>query len=225
MSKLNIAKLQAMAPKPTRSNVTDNVITKEDATMSQNTNTNATVNANSKEATMNNINANISTGAQTAGQFTIDYQRNGYGAIIPIIDGVEHPELMMGYVSDTDAKAGLKLLEEALKATNGNIPQAMLYMYQAASVAAADIKPTETVMIEEYECLINYDKKAIYLGNELIADLEDMDTTAWPDEAIKAVLVTKAKAAYDEAETNRRIAEADEANRNLTDEDLYGFDF
>ena len=223
---IDVSRLKAMAPKPTRSNVTDNVITKEDATMSQNANTNATVNNNTMEDnTMNKINANVTTGKATEGEFAISYQRNGYGAIVPIIDGVEHPELMMGYVSDADAQAGLKLLEEALKATNGNVQQAMWHMYTAASVAAAGIKPTETVMIEEYECLIDYDKKAIYIGNELIADLEDMDTTAWPDEAIKAVLVTKAKAAYDEAEANRRIAEADEANRNLTDEDLYGFEF
>lgn len=210
-----------IAPKPHKNNVTDNV-TKEDATMSQNTNTTATVNNNTKEATMNNINTNISTGKATEGEFAISYQRDGYGALIPIIDGVSHKELMMGYVSDTDAQAGLELLGKALKATNGDIPAAMRYMYTAASVAAAGIKPTETVMIEEYECLIDYDKKAIYLGDELIADLEDQDTTAWPDVAIKAVLVTKAKSAYEEAEINRRIAEADEANRNLTDEDLYG---
>lgn len=221
-----IQHLKDIAPSPTKNNVTDN-ITKEDATMSQTTNTIATANTNSSKEgnTMNKINANVTTGKVTEGEFAISYQRDGYGALIPIIDGVPHKELMMGYVSERDAQAGIELLGKALKATNGDIPAAMLYMYQAASVAAADIKPTESVMIEEYECLIDYDKKAIYLGDELIADLEDMDTTAWPDEAIKAVLVTKAKAAYDEAEANRRIAEADEANRNLTDEDLYGFEF
>lgn len=218
-----IQHLKDIAPSPTKNNVTDNKITKEDATMSQNTNTIATVNTNSKEDnTMNKINANVTTGKATEGEFAISYQRDGYGALIPIIDGVPHKELMMGYVSERDAQAGLELLGKALKATNGDIPAAMRYMYTAASVAAADIKPTETVMIEEYECLIDYDKKAIYLGDELIADLEDMDTTAWPDEAIKAVLVTKAKAAYDEAEANRKFAEA---NRNLTDKDLYGFEF
>lgn len=213
-----------IAPKPHKNNVTDNVITKEDATMSQNTtNTNATVNANKEDNNMSN--ANISTGKKTAGQFTIEYQQNGYGAETPVVDGEPKPMLTYGYVSEADRQRCRELIRDAYIATNGNDCAVMGYIRQAMMVAAAGIKPTETVMIEEYECLIDYNKKAIYLGDELIADLEDQDTTGWPDVAIKAVLVTKAKAAYDEAEANRRIAEADEANRNLTDEDLYGFDF
>ena len=35
-------------------------------------------------------------------------------------------------------------------------------------LAAAEIKPTETVMIEECECLIDYTKKAIYLVEAFI---------------------------------------------------------
>lgn len=222
--KIDVSKLAAMAPKPSKNNVIDNKITKEDATMSQNTNINATVNANSKEDN-NMSNANISTGKKTAGQFTIEYQQSGYEAETPIVDGESKPMLTYGYVSEADRQRCRDLIRDAYIATNGNDYAVMGYIRQAMMVAAAGIKPTETVMIEEYECLIDYDKKAIYLGDELIADLEDQDTTAWPDVAIKAVLVTKAKSAYEEAEINRRIAEADEANRNLTDEDLYGFDF
>ena len=202
MSKELISRLQAMAPKPTKNNVTDNVITKEDATMSQNTNINATVNANSKETTMNNINTNISTGKATEGEFAISYQRDGYGALIPIIDGVPHKELMMGYVSERDAQAGIELLGKALKATNGDIPAAMRYMYTAASVAAADIKPTETVEIPELdaEFLIDYEKKVIYYYDDEKANLDDLDTTNWPNEAIKAMLVTRAKEKWEQEE-------------------------
>lgn len=197
--------LQDIAPKPTKNNVTDNVITKEDATMAQN-NTTATVNANKEDNNMNN--ANISTGKKTAGQFTIEYQQNGYGAETPIVDGTPKPMLTFGYVSEADRQRCRDLIREAYIATSGDDYAVMGYIRQAMMVAAAGIKPTETVMIEEYECLIDYDKKAIYLGDELIADLEDMDTTAWPDEAIKAVLVTKAKARYDEAKANRALEEA-----------------
>ena len=202
MSKELISRLQAMAPKPTKNNVTDNVITKEDATMSQNTNINATVNANSKEATMNNINTNISTGKATEGEFAISYQRNGYGALIPIIDGVPHKELMMGYVSERDAQAGIELLGKALKATNGDIPAAMRYMYTAASVVANDIHTTETVEIPELdaEFLIDYEKKAIYYYDDEKANLDDLDTTNWPNEAIKAMLVTRAKEKWEQEE-------------------------
>lgn len=198
MSKLNIAKLQAMAPKPTRSNVTDNVITKEDSDMN-NTTTTATTNntTNAKETTT--MNREISTGAKTEGQFTIDYQRNGYGAIIPIIDGVEHPELMMGYVSDADAQAGLKLLEEALKATNGNIPQAMRYMYTAAQVAANDIHPTEVLDVDGYEFTIDYEKRAAYLGAEEITNLDDLPNAVnYPREVVKDLLLTKVRAKIEE---------------------------
>ena len=167
-----------------------------------NTTSTATVNNNSKEATMNNINANISTGKATEGEFAISYQRDDYGALIPIIDGVPHKELMMGYVSERDAQAGLKLLEKALKATNGDIPAAMRYMYTAASVAAADIKPTETVEIPELdaEFLIDYEKKAIYYYDDEKANLDDLDTTNWPNEAIKAMLVTRAKEKWEQEE-------------------------
>jgi hypothetical protein len=202
MGKINLSKLQTMAPMPTKNNATnDNVITKEDATMAQNSNI-ATVNNNSKEATMNNINANISTGKATEGEFAISYQGDGYGALIPIIDGVPHKELMMGYVSERDAQAGIELLGKALKATNGDIPAAMRYMYTAASVAAADIKPTEKVKIPELdaEFLIDYEKKAICYYDDEKANLDDLDTTNWPNEAIKAMLITRAKEKWEQEE-------------------------
>jgi hypothetical protein len=195
--------LKDIAPMPTKNNATDdNVITKEDATMAQNNNNIATVNTNSKEENNMGINANISTGKATAGEFAISYQRDGYGALIPIIDGVPHRELMMGYVSERDAQAGLELLGKALKATNGDIPAAMRYMYTAASVAAADIKPTEKVKIPELdaEFLIDYEKKAIYYYDDEKANLDDLDTTNWPNEAIRAMLITRAKEKWEQEE-------------------------
>lgn len=50
---------------------------------------------------------NIITGRKSIGNFTIEYQKNGYGAIIPVIDGTPQPSLMFGYVSETDLAAGM----------------------------------------------------------------------------------------------------------------------
>ena len=44
-------------------------------------------------------NNEIRTGAQSNGEFTISYQQNGYGGVIPIIDGTPEPRLMFGYAS------------------------------------------------------------------------------------------------------------------------------
>lgn len=149
-----------------------------------------TNNANVKENTT--MNREIRTGKKTEGQFTVDYQKNGYGAIIPIIDGVEHPELMMGYVSEADAQAGLKLLEEALKATNGNIPQAMRYMYTAAKTTALDIKVDEEVDVDGVKILINYKKRKAYRDGVEVANLDNIECYL-PDEAIKPMLEDKVR--------------------------------
>ena len=206
-----IQHLKDIAPMPTkRTNVTDDIL-KEDAIMSNATVNNATVNTNKEDNTMNKINTNISTGKATEGQFAISYQRDGYGALIPIIDGVPHKELMMGYVSEKDAQAGLELLGKVLKATNGDIPAAMRYMYTAASIAAADIKPDETIEINGTEYLIDYDKRELYYQDNKVVDLSDMQCEL-PREAVKAILTERLQRvlAEMEAEAVNYDAYADE---------------
>lgn len=155
----------------------------------------------------------INTGKATSGEFSVSYQTNGYGAVIPVIDGTPHPELMMGFVSEADRQAGLDLIAGALKATGGNIPQAMAYMYQAAQVAASEIKAEEAVSLEDGpEIIVSYTDRKAYLGTEEIASLQDM-TCELPREAVKAILVERAK-----AEITRLEQEAEDDISDVWDE-------
>ncbi len=191
-----ISRLAAMAPKPTRSNATDNTITKEDA-MNNTTSTATTNNANVKENTT--MNREITTSKRTESQFAVSYQRNGYGACIPTIDGVEHPELMFGYTSEADAQAALNLISEALAATNGNIPQAMWYMRNAALTAARDVKADEAVDVDGVDIVIDYQARKAYKNGEEVANLDNI-TCPLPNEAIKQLLVEKVKEMIDHYE-------------------------
>lgn len=149
-------------------------------------------------------NNEIRTGKQSNGEFTVSYQNNGYGGVIPVIDGTPHPELLMGYVTESDREAGLQLLAEALKATAGDIPKAMMYMYNAARTAALEIKAEDSVEVDGVEIIISYEARKAYLTGEEIANLDDM-ACELPREAVKAILVERCRTALAE-----RIAEFDE---------------
>lgn len=85
------------------------------------------------------INANISTEnikRNSQRRFNLAYILKGYGACIPVIDGVKHPELMFGYTSESDAKAALNLIKMALEETNGDITKAKSYITNAMQNAA-----------------------------------------------------------------------------------------
>ena len=149
-------------------------------------------------------NNTINTGKATQGNFTITYQANGNNAAIPVIDGVEHPEMMFGYVSESDRIGCLKLIEDALKATGGDTYAAMRYMYNAARVAAKEIKPEEAVEVDGIEILIDYRNRKVYLNDNLLADLEDVEVEL-PHEAVRVMLLDRAKRELERrAEEERR---------------------
>ena len=158
---------------------------------------NTTTNTEKENKNMTN---EIRTGKATNGEFAVSYQANGYGGVIPVIDGVAHPELLMGYVSESDREAGLKLIAEALKATGGDIRSAMMYMYNAAMTAGKDINADEAVDIDGEEVIIDYYGRKAYLGCEEIANLSDM-TCDLPDVAIKAILTERCRNAIAEMES------------------------
>lgn len=133
----------------------------------------------------------ILTGEVTEGQYAIDYQDNGNGAVIPIIDGTPHPELMMGYATESDKKAGLKVLADALRATGNDVGKAMRYMYNAARVAAEGIKPTEAIDINGKEVLLDLENGKAYLGTEEIASLNDNEDFGNP-QAERIILIERA---------------------------------
>jgi len=150
----------------------------------------------------------ILTGEVTEGQYAIDYQDNGNGAVIPVIDGVPHPELMMGYATESDKKAGLKVLADALRATGNDVYKSMRYMYNAARVAANGFKPSETVDVDGTEVLIDYENGKAIVGSEEYANIDDLDLIE--DEAKKAVLVERTR-----TEINRRLEEFERARQEL----------
>ena len=138
-------------------------------------------------------NNEISTGKKSIGEFAIEYQNKGYGGCIPVIDGVPQPQLMFGYVSESDKKAAMQLLEEALLATGGNLSQIPTYIRNAVCVEAHDIHPNEAVKLEDgHEIMIDYSKKTAYLGTDAIANLDDI-TCELPEEAVKVMLLDRAK--------------------------------
>ena len=145
-------------------------------------------------------NVNIETTNKTQGEFAIEFQRNGYGGIVPVINNKPEPSLMFGYVSESDRDACIKLITEAVKATNGDINAARQYIMNATATSAADIVPEETVNIGCFELLINYTKKEIYYGTEKIADMEDVETYTQDKAVIKALLVERASAVLLEEE-------------------------
>ena len=106
----------------------------------------------------------------------------------------------MGYVSESDRDAGMALLEEAIKASGGDIPKAMMYMYNAAMSAAKGIHADEAVMIDNKEIVIDYAEKKAYFKNEEISNLNDI-SEVFTDEAVKALLVERAKVNLPEAES------------------------
>lgn len=166
----------------------------------------------------NNI---ISTGKATQGQFVVSYQENGNGAAIPVINGVPEQRLMFGYVSESDRQGCLKLIEEALKATEGDIPAAMRYMYNAALTAAKEIKADEVVEVNGTEIIISYEAKAAYLNTEKVADLEDIEAEL-PAEAVKAMLADRVRLYLErKAEEERRYRNSYE---NPDWRDYYGMD-
>lgn len=163
----------------------------------------------------------IKTGAMSNGNFVVTYQQNGNGGCIPVIDGTPHPELMFGYVSEQDKQAGLKLLEDALRATNGNIPKAMSYMYNAVQTAANDIKADAAIDVDGTEVIISYVSREAYIGTSLVAKLDDI-TCELPDEAVKALLVDRVRL-YLEEQAREQEQEMNEDEDD--DEVLYGIEF
>ena len=136
-------------------------------------------------------NNEIRTGAMSKGNYAIQYQKSGNGGCIPVIDGKPEPSLMFGYATETDKVACLRLIEEALRATNGDISKVQSYIMNAVSVAANEVTPDETIIVEGIEFLISYATKKAYFDNGMeITNLDDIECEM-PDEAVKALLVAR----------------------------------
>lgn len=134
----------------------------------------------------------ITTGKQTNGQFTITYQQNGYGGCIPVIDGKPEQSLMFGYVTESDKRACMRLIEEAIVATGGDVWKAKTYIMNAVTMAANEVTPSETIDVDGTEIIIDYEKRKAYETTTEIANLDDIQCEL-PEEAIKALLVERVR--------------------------------
>ena len=151
-------------------------------------------NANNREENnmpTNDAFINTNENLKTNGEFTIEFQNN-YGGMIPVINGEPAPNLMFGYVSESDKQACINLIRKAVVATNGDIYKAAEYIRNAVTVAANDIKPDEVVDLRGNEALISYSEKKIYFGTAEIANLDDMGDMPMENEVIKQLLIAKA---------------------------------
>lgn len=147
------------------------------------------------------MNNEISTGKKTNGEFTISYQAMGYGGCTPIIDGKPEPSLTFGYATQSDKKACMELIEQALRATNGNVYEAQRYIQNAISVSAAEINADDVAKVDDTEIIIDYIARKAYCGTQEIANCDDLECDM-PNEALKALLMARAKD-YVERETER----------------------
>ena len=154
----------------------------------------------------NTVEINTNTNNKTQGEFAIQFQQSGYGGMIPVINGQKEYSLMFGYASESDRDACINLITEAALATDGDIFAMRNYIMNATILSAEGIKPDEAVDVDGVEMLVNYEQKAIYLGTEKIADLEDIESKLG-NEATKIILVERARNIMNERE---REAEEEE---------------
>lgn len=166
---------------------------------------------------MNDV-INIPSTRQTKGEFAIKFQREGYSGCIPVINGKEEPSVMFGFNGENDKAAAMKLLEEALIATDGDIYAARNYIMNAVTIAANDVHPDEAVTVDETEILINYENRRAYEGKTEIANLDDIAGVELPNEAIKALLINRTQLAFAEREV--QYYDEDEED-DYEDEDDY----
>lgn len=143
-----------------------------------------------EENTMSNN--EIRTGRATKGEYVIQYQQNGNGGCIPVIDGKPEPSLMFGYTTEADKEACMKVIKDALIATGGDVTEAKYYIMNAVAVSANEITPNDVVEIEGNEYLIDYEKKKIYINEYEVDNLDDL-TCELSKEAIKEILVSRVK--------------------------------
>ena len=133
---------------------------------------------------------------------------NGYGAVMPVIDGEEYPELTIGYASEEDMKAGMKFLEEALQACGG-VKNVHPFLHQALNIMARDLKPDEMVEIDGCKYIFSYQEAKAYIpfGEPMeIASAPEMIGES--DKVIKAILIEKVKNWCLTARKNRDLEEA-----------------
>ena len=119
-----------------------------------------------------------------------ELRKNGTKIEYIIIDGVNCG--ILGSTSEADRAAALDALNKAYAASNGNIMEMMMKLSTIATIEEKNIEPDEVVEVCGEEIIISYgNAKAYTMDGEEIANCEDLP--ALPKEAVKAVLIERAK--------------------------------
>lgn len=121
-----------------------------------------------------------------------ELKKNGTKIEYIVIDGINLG--ILGSVNEADRAAALDAINKAYVASNGNIMEMMMKLSTIATIEEKNIVPDEVAEICGEEIIISYSNaKAYTMDGEEIANCDDLPDM--PKEAVKAVLVERAKTA------------------------------
>ena len=119
-----------------------------------------------------------------------ELKANGTTVEYIVIDGVKCG--VMGSVNEADRAAAIKALNAAYVASNGDIYEMMQKLSTIATIEENGIDPDEVVEVYGVEIILSYaNAKAYTMDGEEIANCDDLH--ALPKEAVKALLIERAK--------------------------------
>jgi hypothetical protein len=136
-------------------------------------------------------NINTTNNTKNAVQIRTELKSNGIKVEYIIINGVKCG--VLGSANEKDKQAGIKAIQTALDASNGNTYEAMKKLEIIATIEEKEIEPDKIIKVGKKEVIISYASKTAYTldGKEIVncKDLPDM-----PNEAIHAVLEARVMA-------------------------------
>lgn len=115
--------------------------------------------------------------------------KQGAKVVHIIIDGMTVG--VMGYTSEKDKEAALKVLQTAIDSSE-NTMEALMKINTIANFTDKEVNPTEEIVVDDVTYYIDYEKKTAYdeVAEEVV-DCTDLECDV--PEAIKAILIERIK--------------------------------
>ena len=121
-----------------------------------------------------------------------ELKANGTKVEYIVIDGQKCG--IMGSVNEADRTAAIKALNAAYVASNGDIYEMIQKLNTVATMEEMEVEPDDVVEVCGIEIILSYGSaKAYTMDGEEVANCEDLPKM--PNEAVKAVLIERAKSA------------------------------
>jgi hypothetical protein len=144
-------------------------------------------------------NNNIETIKINKGILEIRKEHNAQGATIEWAYWNGQKFTILGYVSEEDRIASIKALTTVLE-NSDNMWEAAYKLMTEASLNEAKVEADEEIEVCSEPIFINRKKKEAYLSDgSVVADCKDIPGNL-PIEAVKAILIPKIKAIFDDEE-------------------------